>query len=116
MKVRSVDGYYAGQGRQYPNGGVDDAAVLSGYLSAGVDALDMESETVLVVGEKIGLLAGALLAVHANRGNDTWLEDFDRAQDDMVAVASQTLCALVKKGAQVTQAKGSGNDSPTGKG
>ena len=99
VKVCSVDGFYARQGRQYPNGHVDDAAVLSKYLSAGVDALDMESETVLVVGEKIGLVAGALLAVHANRGNDTWLEDFDRAQDDMIAVASQTLCALVKKGA-----------------
>ena len=96
VKVCSVDGYYAGQGRQYPNAQIDAASILKGYLNAGVDALDMESETVLVVGEKLGLVAGALLAVHANRGNDTWLEDFGPVQDEMIAVACQTMRALMR--------------------
>ena len=97
VKVCSVDGYYAGQGRPYPKAGTEVAGVLDGYLRAGVDALDMESETVLIVGEKLGLVAGALLAVHANRASDTWLEEFAPAQDVMVAVACQAMHALVKR-------------------
>ena len=95
VKVCSVDGYYAGQGREFPNAGQDGAAILEQYARAGVDALDMEAETVLVVGERLGLVAGALLAVHANRSEDTWLEDFDAAQDAMIAVACETMRALV---------------------
>jgi uridine phosphorylase len=87
VKVASVDGYYAGQGRAYPGAPAGVADVLEGYRAQGVSALDMEAETILVVGEAVGLKAGVMLAVHANRGNDTWLEDYEPAQDRLIRAA-----------------------------
>lgn len=98
-KVCSVDGYYAGQGRPYPNAKEDPGAILETYAAAGVDALDMESETVLAVGAKLGMYAGSLLAVHANRADDTWLEDFEPAQDLMIDIAARALRSLAMMGA-----------------
>jgi uridine phosphorylase len=54
----------------------------------------MEAETILVVGASVGLAAGALLAVHANRAIDQWLEDFGPAQDAMIRVACEALSHL----------------------
>jgi len=87
VRVASVDGYYAGQGRAYPGSLADVAGVLEGYRAQGVSALDMEAETILVVGKAVGLKAGVMLAVHANRGNDTWLEDYEPAQDRLIRAA-----------------------------
>ena len=95
VKVASVDGYYAGQGRAYPGSSADVAAVLEGYRAKGVSALDMEAETILVVGEAVGLKAGVVLAVHANRGNDTWLEDYEPAQDRLIRAAVGAMRGLV---------------------
>jgi uridine phosphorylase len=95
-RVASIDGYYAGQGRTYPHATVDADAILNGYREKNVSTLDMESETILILGEKLQLIAGAVLAVHANRANDTWLEDYEPAQDRMIRVACETLLLLSK--------------------
>lgn len=95
-RVASVDGYYAGQGRSYPNSPSDTGSLLADYIAKGISSLDMESETVLVVGAQIGLIVGVLLSVHANRATDEWLEDYGMAQDAMIRVACSALADLVK--------------------
>jgi uridine phosphorylase len=95
-KVASTDGYYAAQGRPYPNVPTtfDPAATLNHYRQQGIAALDMEAETILTLGHALGLQAGALLAVHANRATDAWLEAFEPAQLTMLHVACQALITL----------------------
>jgi len=95
VRVASVDGYYAGQGRAYPGSLADVAGVLEGYRAQGVSALDMEAETILVVGKAVGLKAGVMLAVHANRANDTWLEDYEPAQDRLIRAACGAMRRLL---------------------
>lgn len=95
-RVASVDGYYAGQGRAYPNAPSHTSSLLAQYTSKGISSLDMESETVLVIGARIGMIAGVLLSVHANRATDKWLEDYGEAQDAMIRVACSALADLVK--------------------
>jgi len=95
-KVASIDGYYAGQGRSYPHAPSNVSSILDQYRSNGVSALDMEAETVLIIGEALGLKAGVTLAVHANRGNDTWLEDYEPAQDRLIRIACETMYSLVQ--------------------
>jgi uridine phosphorylase len=95
-KVASIDGYYAGQGRPYPHAPGNVSAILDKYRRNGVSALDMEAETILIIGEALGLKAGVVLAVHANRGNNTWLEDYEPAQDRLISIACETMHALVQ--------------------
>jgi uridine phosphorylase len=94
-KVASVDGYYAGQGRSFPHSPRASSSVLEGYRNQGVSALDMEAETILVVGNALRLKAGVLLAVHANRGNDTWLEAYEDVQRRMILVACQAMLRIL---------------------
>ena len=86
-KIASVDGYYAAQGRPYPHSSQDSNSILERYRSQGVSALDMEAETILIVGKAVGMKAGVLLAVHGNRGTDTWLEAYEEAQDRLIRIA-----------------------------
>jgi len=95
VKVASVDGYYAGQGRAYLGAPAGVADVLEAYRVQGVSALDMEAETILVVGKAVGLKAGVMLAVHANRANDTWLEDYEPAQDRLIRAACGAMRRLL---------------------
>ncbi len=97
--VASTDSYYAGQGRPFPNSGPQSGTLLHHYQSLGVAALDMEAETILVLGERLGLISGVLLAVHGNRSTDQWLEDFSAAQDDMIRVGCHALACLVTEAA-----------------
>jgi uridine phosphorylase len=93
--VASTDSYYAGQGRPFPNSGPQSHSILHHYASLGVAALDMEAETILVLGERLGLIAGVLLAVHGNRSTDEWLDDFAPAQAAMMRIACDALARLV---------------------
>ncbi len=95
--VASVDGYYAGQGRAYPGSAGAVESILAEYRAKGVSSLDMEAESVLLIGERLGLSAGVLLAVHANRATDGWLEDYELAQKTMIRVACDALSRLVLK-------------------
>ncbi len=94
--VASTDSYYAGQGRAFPNCDAPPDLILQQYRRRGVAALDMEAETILVVGERLGMLTGVLLAVHGNRATDQWLEDFSAAQDQMIRVACDALAQLAQ--------------------
>jgi dihydroorotase len=96
--VASVDGYYAGQGRPYPGSAGADESVLRAYRSKGVVSLDMEAESILLIGERLGLSAGVLLAVHANRATDGWMADYEPAQENMIRVGCDALARLVLKG------------------
>ena len=91
----SVDGYYAAQARPYPH--ANASLSLDRHIDRGATTIDMEAETILVVGASVGLAAGALLAVHANRATDQWLEDFGPAQDAMIRVACEALHDLSAK-------------------
>jgi uridine phosphorylase len=97
--IASTDSYYAGQGRSFPNSdslpGPD--SLLQSYRDRGVAALDMEGESILVIGERVGMVAGVLLAVHGNRSTDEWLEEFGDAQDRMIRVGCHALAHLVRK-------------------
>ncbi len=94
--VASTDSYYAGQGRAFPGSAGANAGVLERYRAAGADALDMEAESVLAIGARLGLVCGAALAVHANRATDAWLEDFGSAQDGMIRVGCKALAEMVR--------------------
>jgi dihydroorotase len=95
--IASTDSYYAGQGRRFPNSGplASSRSLLESYRKKGAVALDMEGESVLVIGERLHLVAGVLLAVHGNRSTDEWLEDFGYAQDRMIRIGCQALASLV---------------------
>jgi uridine phosphorylase len=93
-KVASVDGYYAGQGRPYPHSSAESISLLESYRRQGVSALDMEAETILIVGKALGLKSGVLLAVHGNRGNNTWLEPYEDTQDRLIRVACEAMLQI----------------------
>jgi uridine phosphorylase len=93
-KVASVDGYYAAQGRPYPHSSQDSSSILAGYRSLGVSALDMEAETILIIGKAVGMKAGVLLAVHGNRESDTWLEAYEEAQARLIRIACLSMLQI----------------------
>jgi uridine phosphorylase len=97
VTVASTDSYYAGQGRSYPNAPADVAAKLEEYRRQGAQALDMEAESILAIGKAVGVRSGVLLAVHANRITDLWLEDFAPAQKEMLDVACRALVRLMRE-------------------
>jgi uridine phosphorylase len=51
----------------------------------------MEAETIVIVGEAVGMKAGVLLAVHGNRGTDTWLEAYEETQDYLIRIAYKSV-------------------------
>jgi len=95
--VASTDSYYAGQDRPYPHSNPAGRTRLEAYRSRGAVAVDMEAETILIVGEALGLISGVVLAVHANRSSDEWLEEFGDAQDRMIALGCHALSTLVRE-------------------
>jgi dihydroorotase len=92
--VASTDSYYAGQGRPVPLMESSEMQLQS-YIDRGAEAFDMEAETVLVLGETLRMVAGVVLAVHANRSTDEWLEDFGEPQDQMITLACDALHRLI---------------------
>ncbi|APU16816.1 MULTISPECIES: nucleoside phosphorylase [Actinoalloteichus] len=85
--VISCDSYYVGEGRPVPGLEGRAAARLAEIESRSVDGMDMECETVLVVGAALGLRVGGILVAHASRATDQWLEDYEPAQLRMLRVA-----------------------------
>ena len=64
----------------------------------------MEAETILVVGNALGMASGVLLAVHANRSSDEWLEEFGEAQNRMITLGCDALSRLVRNSTPQEQA------------
>ena len=93
VEVVSTDSYYLGQGRLLPGLEGPASREWTALLAQDVDALDMESETVLTVGRAVGVRAASLLVVHANRATDAWLEDYEGPQLRMLKLAARTAVA-----------------------
>ncbi|ASO21994.1 uridine phosphorylase [Actinoalloteichus hoggarensis] len=92
--VLSCDSYYVGEGRPVPGLEARAAARLAAIESRAVDGMDMECETVLVVGAALGLRVGGILVAHASRATDQWLEDYEPAQLRMLRVAATAAAEL----------------------
>ena len=75
--VMSTDSYYLGQGRPTRADGDSDRQWIAQARGRGAQGFDMETETVLAVAENLGARAAAILAVHANRSNLRWLENYE---------------------------------------
>ena len=97
-RVYTTDSYYLGQGRAFraedSDARTSEAALLARLKALGVHGMDMESETILSVGRHLGIKTGAILAVHGNRVLDTWLEDYEPAQRDVVRAAAAAMALL----------------------
>lgn len=100
ITVLSTDSYYLGQGRPLPRWEDRAAERIQQVERSGVDGMDMEAETVLAVGRAVGLSVGAVLAVHANRATDAWLEEYRDPQLDVVRVAATAAVILAEQDAR----------------
>ena len=58
------------------------------FIFSGVDAIDMESETVFALGKALNCKYGAILTAHGNRITDEWLENYEPAQLRMLRFAA----------------------------
>lgn len=85
-KVVTADGYYRAQGRPDRRDGNADPGILDRFARDGADGVEMETEVVLAVGSALDVDAAAVLAVHAHRGSDGWLEDYEQTQRDVLRI------------------------------
>lgn len=88
ISVMSADSYYLGQGRSIDIKSISDTNFLSKLAGEGVDAIDMESETVFALGKALNCKYGAILTAHGNRITDEWLENYEPAQLRMLRFAA----------------------------
>jgi uridine phosphorylase len=89
----TIDSYYEGQGRtaspcRIPRWGLEKIEMLT---KAGGLNIDMETETLFTVGYVLNNRTANNQAVHGNRGNDQWLEDYEPVQRNLVRIALETL-------------------------
>ncbi len=94
----STASYYLGQGRTVPGKELPPGEDLEAWVRRGVINVEMEGETVLTLGGVLGIAAGVVLAVHANRATDAWLEAYESAQARVARVALESLVILAEKG------------------
>lgn len=92
----TADGYYRAQGRPVCAAGQGNSSLLDEFAAAGADAVEMESEVILAVAAVCGVRAGAVLAVHAHRRSDGWLEDYEKTQHDLISIGAQSAAHLIK--------------------
>lgn len=90
----TADGYYRAQGRPDRPAGEGNPALLDRLAAHGGDGVEMETEIVLAVGQALGLRAGAVLAVHAHRRSDGWLEDYEKTQDDLLLIGAKAAAVV----------------------
>lgn len=91
----TADGYYRAQGRPISAIGQGDSTLLDGLAAAGADAVEMEAEVILAVAAACSVQAGVVLAVHAHRRSDGWLEDYEQTQRNLIRIGAQAAAALV---------------------
>lgn len=94
IRVLSCDSYYLGEGR--PVAGLEELAAsrAANIAALGIDAMDMECETVFAVARALRRRYGAILTAHGNRVTDEWLADYEPAQLLMLQVACTAGAAL----------------------
>lgn len=89
--------YYLGQGRPVEGRELLAGEQLGPWAARGVINVEMEGETVLTLGSVLGIAAGMVLAVHANRATDAWLDAYEPAQAQVARVALESLRLLAAK-------------------
>ncbi len=87
----TADGYYRAQGRPDHQGGQAQPAVLDALATRGADGMEMEAEVVFAVGAARGIDCAAVLAVHAHRRIDGWLEDYEETQRNILRIGAEAL-------------------------
>lgn len=93
----SVGSFFAGQGRPAAGRQFYDDALIHRYETMGILNLEMESETILTLGSLLGVYAGSICAVHANRSTDEWMYDFAAAQKRMCRIALEACCLMEER-------------------
>lgn len=91
--VITADGYYRAQGRPDHREGNSNPALIDSLATRGADGIEMEAEVILAVAAARGVAAGAVLAVHAHRRSDGWLEDYEKTQRNLIAIAAGALAS-----------------------
>lgn len=92
--VATADGYYRAQGRPDHPAGAGHPETLDAIRRRGADGVEMECEVVLAVASALHVRAGAILAVHAHRGNNGWLEDYEETQRNLIRAGAMAASAL----------------------
>lgn len=88
-RAATADGYYHAQGRPARPQASGDPGLLDRLAARGADGVEMEAEIVLAIGAALGVRAGAVLAVHAHRRSDGWLEDYEKTQRDLLFIGAR---------------------------
>lgn len=91
----TADGYYRAQGRPDRPAGAGNETVLDRIAERGADGIEMECEIVLAVGAALGVAAGGVLAVHAHRRSDGWLENYEETQRNVLRIGAQALARAI---------------------
>jgi uridine phosphorylase len=92
----TADGYYRAQGRPITASGSGDPAALDRFAAAGADAVEMEAEVIFAAAAACGARAGAVLAVHAHRRSDGWLEDYEAMQRNLMLIGALSAASIIK--------------------
>ncbi|NVB40190.1 nucleoside phosphorylase [Pseudenhygromyxa sp. WMMC2535] len=75
----TASGFYGAQGREVPGFPPRNPHIESELSRQGVSNLEMESSTLLTLSTLRGFRAGAVCAVYANRVDNTFIDDADKA-------------------------------------
>lgn len=90
-KIATSDSYYLGQDRPLAAAGDLETSYLESFRTRGAIGVDMESQVILSVSQRIGLKAACLLGVHGNRATDDWLVDYEPTQRNLLHIAADAL-------------------------
>lgn len=92
----TADGYYRAQGRPNTLDGHGNSSLLDHFAAIGADAVEMEAEVIFATATACGVRAGAILAVHAHRLSDGWLEDYEGAQLNLIRAGAFAAANVIK--------------------
>ncbi|MBC8588675.1 nucleoside phosphorylase [Paratissierella segnis] len=93
----SVGSFFAGQGRTAIGKKFYNSDLIEKYRKLNIINMEMESETILTLGNLFGIFTGSICAVHANRETDEWLYDFSPAQKQMCMIALDAVVLLYNR-------------------
>lgn len=83
----SVGSFFAGQARETLGLKFYEDNLLDEYKKLNILNMEMESETILTLGNIFNVYTGSICAVHANRITDQWLYEFEPYQLKMCSIA-----------------------------
>lgn len=93
--LASTDSYYLGQDRPLsPDSEEAGGGYLDSFMAQGAVGCDMESQSVLAVGQALGVQAACLIGTHGNRATNGWLVEYEETQRNLLHIAGQALIHL----------------------